>query len=73
MDDEQKLKLVIGNIKRIRHMRGLSKKQVAGRVGLDYSNYCKLENNKIKNPKLTTLLLIAESLGVYWEEIFRRE
>ena len=70
MDSNEGLKLVINNIKRIRQARGLTKKQVAQRVGLDYSNYCRLENYKIQNPRFATLILIAESLEVNWEEIF---
>ena len=71
MDSNEGLKLVINNIKRIRQARGLTKKQVAQRVGLDYSNYCRLENYKIKNPRFATVLLIAEALGVKWEEVFK--
>ena len=70
MNSNEGLKLVINNIKRIRQARGLTKKQVAQRVGLDYSNYCRLENYKIQNPRFATLILIAESLEVNWEEIF---
>ena len=70
MNSKEGLKVVIGNIKRIRQARGLTKKQVAEKVRLDYSNYCRLENHKIHNPRFATLILIAESLEVNWEEIF---
>ena len=71
MNSNEGLKLVINNIKRIRQARGLTKKQVAQRVGLDYSNYCRLENYKIQNPRFATVILIAEALGVKWEEVFK--
>lgn len=71
MNSNEGLKVVIGNIKRIRQARGLTKKQVAEKVRLDYSNYCRLENYQISNPRFATLILIAESLEVNWEEIFK--
>lgn len=70
MDSEEGLRLVISNIKKIRQEHGLTKRQVAERVGLNYSNYCRIENNKV-NPRFTTVVHIAESLDVNLGEIFK--
>lgn len=71
MDSKQGLRLVINNIKKIRINNGFSKKQLAAKVKLNYPNYCKLENHKLKSPKLNTILRAAEALDVKWEEIFK--
>lgn len=70
MNNGEILKLFTSNIKRIRLARGFTKRQVAERVGLNYSNYCRIENGKV-TPRFTTALYIAEALGANWEDLFK--
>lgn len=69
MEYEEVRRIVSRNISKHRRKAGLSKKQVAQRTGINYSKYCRIENNKTYAPKLTTLILIAEALGMKYEQI----
>ena len=51
------------NIKRIRKEKGLQQKQVALELGVDQSNYNKIENGK-REPSVTILQKLADLFGV---------
>jgi transcriptional regulator with XRE-family HTH domain len=51
------------NIKKIRKERGLQQKEVAIEVGVDQSNYNKMENGK-RDPSVTVLKKLADLFGV---------
>ncbi len=70
MDYEKGRELVSKNITKYRLQAGLSKKEVAKKLKMDYYNYCKIENNKTHSPRFSTLLKIAEALDIKYEKIF---
>lgn len=56
------------NIKRIRKDKGLQQKQVALEIGLDQSNYNKIENGK-REPSIEVLNKLANLFGVTVDDI----
>ena len=56
------------NIKKIRKDKGLQQKQVALEIGLDQSNYNKIENSK-REPSVDVLNKIANLFGVTVDDI----
>ena len=56
-------------IKKIREAKGLSQKEVAATVGMDQSQYSKIEKGKT-DPTTTTLQKISGAIGVSLAEIF---
>lgn len=70
MKNNDILEILCNNITRLRKQAGLTKQQVAQRVGINYSNYCRIENNKVE-PRLTTVIFIAEAIGAKWEELLK--
>ena len=56
------------NIKKIRKEKGLQQKQVALELGLDQSNYNKIENSK-REPSIDVLNKLANLFGVSVDDI----
>ena len=56
------------NIKKIRKDKGLQQKQVALEIGLDQSNYNKIENGK-REPSVEVLNKLANLFGVTVDDI----
>jgi len=56
------------NIKKIRKDKGLQQKQVALEIGLDQSNYNKIENSK-REPSVDVLNKLANLFGVSVDDI----
>ena len=67
-DTKQNLMNVGSNIKRIRKDRGLQQKQIAIDLGIDQSNYNKIENGK-REPSLDLLNRLAEMFNVSVNDI----
>jgi transcriptional regulator with XRE-family HTH domain len=51
-------------LRRLRRAAGLTLRELASRAGLDLSTVHKLEQGRIDNPRLNTLVALAEALGV---------
>ena len=60
--------MVSENIKKIRKDKGLQQKQVALEIGLDQSNYNKIENSK-REPSVEVLNKLANLFGVSVDDI----
>lgn len=61
---EQKILDVIGNkLKIIRLEKGYSLRELADRADMDHNNIHRIEQGMV-NPAATTLVLLAEALGV---------
>ena len=56
-------------LKAIRKERGLTQKELAGRIGLTQSSYCNIERQNRK-PSPETAKLIAKELGFDWTWFF---
>ena len=52
------------NLKKIRNKKGWSQERLAREAGISYHTLIKIEQDRIKNPKLETLIKLAKALGV---------
>ena len=60
------------NIKKIREAKNLSQKEVALAVGMDQSQYSKIENGKT-DPSTSTLLKIAKAMKIKAADLFEAD
>ncbi len=72
MDNEETRKILCSNIKSLREHAGLSKRQMAKIVGINYAHYCKIESNQAE-PRITTVIYIALALGVGFKELIKHD
>ena len=52
------------NLKRLRNKKGWSQERLAREAGISYQTLIKIEQDRIKNPKLETLIKLSKALGV---------
>ena len=52
------------NLKRLRNKKGWSQERLAREAGISYQTLIKIEQDRIKNPKLETLSKLSRALGV---------
>ena len=57
------------NLKRLRNKKGWSQERLAREAGISYQTLIKIEQDRIKNPKLETLIKIAKALGVSLDKL----
>ena len=55
---------VLENIRKLRKKKGWSQQRLAGEADISYQTLIKIEQNRIKNPKIQTMIKLAEALGV---------
>jgi len=55
---------ILDNIKKIRNKKGWSQERLAREADVSYQTLIKIEQNRVKNPKLQTLIKIAKALDV---------
>jgi len=60
---------ILDNIKKIRNKKGWSQERLAREADVSYQTLIKIEQNRVKNPKLQTLLKIAKALNVTLDEL----
>ena len=60
---------ILENIKKIRNKKGWSQGKLARESGISYQTLIKIEQNRVKNPKLQTLIKIANALEVTLDEL----
>jgi HTH-type transcriptional regulator, competence development regulator len=58
-----------GRIQRLRRELGLTQRDVAGKLGIDFTYLSKLENNRGEPPSEETVRKLAEVLGADAEEL----
>ena len=51
-------------VKRLRLLSGLTQKQLANNANVALNTVKNLESGKLKNPTLTTMVKIADALGI---------
>lgn len=66
--DKKRLKKFAANLRKIRKQKGLSVRELSTQCDVDYGKISKLENNKA-NLTLTTLIELAEGLGVHPKDL----
>lgn len=52
------------NLAKIRKQKGWSQEKLAQEAGISYNTLIKIERNGIKNPKIETVLKLAQALGI---------
>jgi len=52
------------NLKKLRNKKGWSQERLAREAGISYQTLIKIEQDRIKNPKLKTLIKLSKALGV---------
>jgi transcriptional regulator with XRE-family HTH domain len=60
------------NIKKVRKEKGMLQKQVAAEVGLDQSNYNKIENGQ-RQPSIEVLYKLAKLFGMTTDQLINLE
>jgi len=67
---QEQLELLSNNIRLARERKGLTKREVAERCGMEESNYWRFENPSEKvNPTLKSLILICDVLEVKLKDL----
>lgn len=59
------------NLKKLRKQKGWSQEKLAREAGISYQTLIKIEQGRIKNPKLETLMKLAKSLDVSVDELIK--
>ena len=57
------------NLKKLRNKKGWSQERLAREAGISYHTLIKIEQDRIKNPKLGTLIKLAKALGVSLDKL----
>ena len=57
------------NIKKLRNKKGWSQERLAREADISYQTLIKIEQERIKNPKLQTLVKLAKALGVSLDKL----
>jgi transcriptional regulator with XRE-family HTH domain len=59
------------NIKKLRNKKSWSQEKLAREADISYQTLIKIEQNRIKNPKIETLIKIAQALGVSIDDLIK--
>ena len=59
------------NLKKLRKQKGWSQEKLAREAGISYQTLIKIEQGRIKNPKLETLIKLAKALGTSLDKLVK--
>jgi transcriptional regulator with XRE-family HTH domain len=59
------------NLKKLRKQKGWSQEKLAREASISYQTLIKIEQRRIKNPKLETLIKLAKALGVSIDKLIK--
>jgi transcriptional regulator with XRE-family HTH domain len=59
------------NLKKLRKRKGWSQEKLAREAGISYQTLIKIEQGRIKNPKLETLIKLAKALNVSLDKLIK--
>ena len=65
--------MYLKNLVTLRKQKGWSQEKLAQEASISYNTIIKLERNGIKNPKIETVIKLADSLEVSLDELVGRE
>src|SRR5262245_57313723 len=71
MNDEKQLPPLAQRLRRLREARGLSQMELAVKAKLSLSAIFQVEQGRKEDVRASTLLAIAQALGVSMDELFR--
>jgi transcriptional regulator with XRE-family HTH domain len=64
--------LFLKNLVKMRKEKGLTQEGLARKADISYHTLVKLESGGIKNPKIDTVVKLAEALDISLDELVRR-
>ena len=64
--------MILKNLAELRRQKGWSQERLAREANFSYHTLIKLEQNGIKNPKIGTVIKIADALNVSLDELAGR-
>jgi len=65
--------MYLKNLKKLRKEKGWSQERLAKEANISYHTLIKLEQGNIKNPKIETVIKLADALGVSLDEFVGRK
>ena len=65
--------MFLKNLVKIRKQKGWSQEKLAVESEISYNTIIKIERGGIKNPKIETVIKLAEALGVAIDELVGRQ
>lgn len=65
--------MYLKNLKELRKQKGWSQEKLAQESNISYHTLIKLEQKSIKNPKIETVIKLADALEVSLDELVGRE
>jgi transcriptional regulator with XRE-family HTH domain len=65
--------MYLKNLVTLRKQKRWSQEKLAQEAGISYNTLIKLERNGIKNPKIETVIKLADALEVSLDELVGRE
>lgn len=64
--------MYLKNLAKIRKQKGWSQEKLAQEAGISYNTLIKIERSGIKNPKIETVIKLAEALQVSTDKLIGR-
>lgn len=61
--------MLLKNLAKIRKQKKLTQRKLAQKSGVSYNTIIKMERGGIKNPKIETVIKLANALGVSIDEL----
>jgi len=65
--------MYLKNLKSIRNKKGWSQEKLAREANISYHTVIKIEQSVIKNPRIETVIKLADALGVSIDELVGRK
>jgi len=65
--------MYLKNLKSIRNNKGWSQEKLAREANISYHTVIKIEQSVIKNPRIETVIKLADALGVSLDELVGRK
>ena len=65
--------MYLKNLVTLRKQKGWSQERLAQEAGISYNTLIKVERNGIKNPKIETVIKLADALNVSLDELVGRK
>lgn len=65
--------MYLKNLAKLRKQKGWSQEKLAAESGVSYNTIIKLERGRIRNPKIETMVKLAEALEVSLDTLVGRE
>ena len=65
--------MYLKNLAKLRKQKGWSQEKLAVESGISYNTIIKIERGGIENPKIETVIKLADALGVSIDELVGRK